>query len=149
MIMNEQSLFSDDDLLKASVDLIVGKLKYIDESIKLFKRDFNVNQFIVSFEDIINYKSDDPVRQNHFDFLVKEYSINSLNVFKNIFDYNKDNIDKLLSEINKITPTLYKNILSNMDFKEINPIIEKQLNKYNNVINNSNLKKDKNIEINH
>lgn len=147
--MNEQSLFSDDDLLKASVDLIVGKLKYIDESIKLFKRDFNVNQFIVSFEDIINYKSDDPVRQNHFDFLVKEHSINSLNVFKNIFDYNKDNIDKLLSEINKITPTLYKNILSNMDFKEINPIIEKQLNKYNNVINNSNLKKDKNIEINH
>lgn len=147
--MNEQSLFSDDDLLKASVDLIVGKLKYIDESIKLFKRDFNVNQFIVSFEDIINYKSDDPVRQNHFDFLVKEHSINSLNVFKNIFDYNKDNIYKLLSEINKITPTLYKNILSNMDFKEINPIIEKQLNKYNNVINNSNLKKDKNIEINH
>lgn len=137
--MNNQELFSEEDILNASESLIVCKLKCIYSAIQSFKKEFNVDDVIKNFDDIMNYNPENQIKKNHFDCLVKDYTLNAKLDFITIFDNNsKINQKIILKNIQKNEPELFNNFLNKMGLNIVD------INKSYLKINNKGLK---NIEI--
>lgn len=140
--MNNQDLFSEEDILNASESLILGKLKNIYKSIQSFKKDFNVKDVIQNFDDIMNYSPDNQIRKNHFECFVKDYTLNAKLDFITIFENNnKENQKKILMNIQKIEPDLFNNFLNKMGLNIID------INKNNIQFNNNKVVNKNEIDI--
>lgn len=125
-LFEEQDLFSTEDLLKANSDLVLCKLRNINQNIAIYKKEFEEHKEILTFEDIINYKNVEPQKQNHFDYFIKEYTQNSKIEFEGLFNDNKQTLKEIFSNVKSKEPYLYENILLNMNIEVVKNITNKE-----------------------